>query len=62
MRYPAADFAAIARGLGCHAWRVTEDRELEPALAEAFATPGPGLLDVAVDPAAYPSQIKALRG
>ena len=62
VRYPAADFAAIARGLGCHAWRVTENRELEPALAEAFATPGPGLLDVAVDPAAYPSQIKALRG
>ena len=62
MRYPAADLAAVARGLGCRAWRVTQDAELEPALAEAFAAPGPALLDVTVDPAAYPSQLAALRG
>jgi acetolactate synthase I/II/III large subunit len=62
VRYPAVDFAAAARGLGCRAWRVDMDSPLEPVLAEAFANGGPALVDVAVDPSGYGDQLEALRG
>ena len=62
VRYPAVDFAAAARGLGCRAWRVDMETPLEPVLAEAFATGGPALIDVAVDPSGYGDQLEALRG
>ncbi len=62
MRYPATDFAAVARGFGCAALRVESLDQLVPALREAFATPGPVLLDVAVDGQAYHSLVPALRG
>jgi thiamine pyrophosphate-dependent acetolactate synthase large subunit-like protein len=62
MRYPGADFAAVARGFGCMALRVETLDQLLPALREAFATPGPVLLDVAVDGQAYHSLVPALRG
>ena len=62
VRYGAVDFAAIARGFGCRAWTVTDEAALDRALAEAFAGEGSALLDVQVDPSAYPRQIEAMRG
>ena len=40
------DFAAMARAMGVHAARVEDPAELAPALHEAFAHPGPALVDV----------------
>jgi acetolactate synthase-1/2/3 large subunit len=45
------DYAAIARGMGCRAWRVTEPGELADALAEALAPSDvPFVIDVVTDP------------
>jgi len=46
---PAIDFAALARSLGMPAERITEAGALAPALRQAFASPGPKLLDVVVE-------------
>ncbi len=46
---PAIDFAGMARGMGVTAERITEADAVAPALAAAFANPGPNLLDIAVD-------------
>lgn len=62
VRYGAVDFAAIARGFGCRVWKVADETALDRALGEAFAGDGPALLDVQVDPSAYPRQIEAMRG
>ncbi|MBL3687632.1 ubiquinone-dependent pyruvate dehydrogenase [Leucobacter zeae] len=43
------DFAAVARAVGIHGVRVTESDELEPALRQAFAHPGPALIEVVTD-------------
>jgi Thiamine pyrophosphate enzyme, C-terminal TPP binding domain len=40
------DFAAYARLLGAHGTRVTDDGELNSAIAEALAQPGPSVVDV----------------
>ncbi|HWI60948.1 MAG TPA: thiamine pyrophosphate-binding protein [Symbiobacteriaceae bacterium] len=40
------DFAAVARAFGWQAWRVESPAELEPALRQAVAHPGPALVDV----------------
>ncbi len=40
------DFAAMARAMGVHAARVEDPADLAPALREAFAHPGPALIDV----------------
>ena len=40
------DFAAMARAMGVHAARVEDPAALAPALREAFAHPGPALVDV----------------
>jgi acetolactate synthase-1/2/3 large subunit len=61
-RYPAVDFAAAARALGCRAWRVGDGDALAPVLADAFAGGGPALLDVVVDAGGYGDQLAALRG
>jgi pyruvate dehydrogenase (quinone)/pyruvate oxidase len=47
---PHPDFAAWARGCGGFGVHVAKAVDLEPALREAFAHPGPALVDVAVDP------------
>ncbi len=62
VRYPAVDFAAAARGLGCQAWAVGREDALEPALRAAFAHAGPALVDVTIDPSGYGAQLAALRG
>ncbi|MEU3624977.1 pyruvate oxidase [Amycolatopsis coloradensis] len=44
------DFAAIARGAGLHAERVTEPSRLRSALETALSHDGPALVDVVTDP------------
>jgi pyruvate dehydrogenase (quinone) len=44
------DLAAIARGTGMHALRVQRPDQLDEAIREAFAEPGPVLLDVVTNP------------
>jgi acetolactate synthase-1/2/3 large subunit len=56
------DFAAAARGFGLQAERIGARAELRPALARAFASRQPYLLDVRVDPRGYGALLKALRG
>jgi acetolactate synthase-1/2/3 large subunit len=60
--WPEADFAAAFTALGGTGLRAGNEAEYRAALATALAAAGPVLLDVQVDPASYPSQIKALRG
>lgn len=43
------DLAAYARLLGAHGIRVTADADLQPAVAEALAHPGPSVIDVVQD-------------
>jgi benzoylformate decarboxylase len=45
---PGLDFCALARGQGCEAVRIEQGEELAAALGDAFAAPGPRLIDVAV--------------
>lgn len=40
------DFAEVARAVGIHGIRVDKPRQLEDALRDAFAHPGPALVDV----------------
>jgi pyruvate dehydrogenase (quinone) len=44
------DLAAVARAMGWSAWQVSDADQLEPVTREAFATPGPVLLDVLTNP------------
>ncbi|WP_037582416.1 pyruvate dehydrogenase [Phaeacidiphilus oryzae] len=46
----AVDYASIARVCGFHGVRVTQPGEVRDALTEAFAAPGPALVDVVTDP------------
>ncbi len=46
---PPVDFAGIARSLGLEAARITDPRELKPALSSAFNRPGTKLIEVVVD-------------
>ncbi len=46
---PPVDFAGIATALGVTAVRVTEGKDIAPALAAALRRNGPTLLDVSVD-------------
>jgi benzoylformate decarboxylase len=43
---PGVDFVEVARGFGCGATRVERAADLAPALAAAFATPEPTLVEV----------------
>ena len=48
------DHTLVARAVGCAAFSADDDASLEQALADAFATAGPCLVDVMVDPHAFP--------
>lgn len=48
--FSSSDHARIAQGYGISSWRVTEPGELRGALEKAFATDGPSLVDVVVQP------------
>ena len=62
VRYAPTDFAAIAAGCGVAATRVGDVAAYREALQQALAADGPTLLDVAVDPSAYPAVIDVVRG
>jgi pyruvate dehydrogenase (quinone) len=47
---PTPDYAACARGCGGFGAHVDKPSQVADALSEAFAHPGPALVDVAVDP------------
>ena len=49
------DFAMFAQACGGRGFRVTRPAALRDTIAEALATPGPVVVDVAVDPAEIPS-------
>ena len=44
------DYAAIANAAGIHGVRVEQPGDVEPALIEALAHPGPALVDLVTDP------------
>ncbi|GAB3581686.1 pyruvate dehydrogenase [Calidifontibacter terrae] len=58
---PPVNYAAVAAALGWHAVRVEDPTQLEAAYREAFAHPGPSLIDVVTDPLALsvPPKIKS---
>lgn len=65
--FPDTDFAAIARGFGCSGLSVKDPDELAEALAVAFKTGGPVVVDVRVDELQTPElalrkHLKALGG
>jgi pyruvate dehydrogenase (quinone) len=47
---PPVNYAAIASALGIHARRVTEPKDIRPALRDALATDGPALVQLITDP------------
>ena len=46
--FKSQNFAAIASGAGIRSWRVETPEKVIPALEEAFAHPGPAVIDVVV--------------
>ncbi len=60
--FSPANFAAIAEGFGCAAYRVEAPEQLGPALRSALDQDGPALVDVVVNPHAYHEQIISIRG
>lgn len=58
VRYPAIDFAGIAKAIGWQAATVTNTDELRAALA----VPGAKLIDIRVDPSGYGDDLARLRG
>jgi len=44
------DLAAVATAMGLRAWRIEDHDDLQPVMSEAFATPGPVLLDIVTNP------------
>jgi benzoylformate decarboxylase len=48
---PGLDFVSLAAGMGCAGRRISRAAELRLALEVSFATPGPDLLEVVIDPA-----------
>lgn len=51
---PRVDFVAIARAVGADGVRVSTEQELDAALKQAMAAPGPFLVDVLIDPGESP--------
>jgi TPP-dependent trihydroxycyclohexane-1,2-dione (THcHDO) dehydratase len=44
------DYAALARALGCRAWRAETLEELDEALTQARSAPGPAVIECRVEP------------
>jgi thiamine pyrophosphate-dependent acetolactate synthase large subunit-like protein len=53
-KFKNPDFALFAQACGGTGFRVTQPDRLRDAVAQALATPGPVVVDVAVDPAELP--------
>ena len=62
VRYAPVDFAAVAAGCGLASQRPVDVTSYRDALGVALDRNGPTLLDVTVDPSAYPAVIDAIRG
>jgi acetolactate synthase-1/2/3 large subunit len=60
--FAPADFSRVAGGFGCLGLRVEKPEQLAPKMRQALAHPGPALVDVVIDPAAYHEQIISLLG
>jgi pyruvate dehydrogenase (quinone) len=58
------DFAAVARAIGLAGIRVEKPDEVDAAVEQAFATPGPVLLDVLTNPdeVSVPPQVSLSQG
>jgi pyruvate dehydrogenase (quinone) len=58
------DFAAVARAIGLTGIRVEKPDEVDAAVQQAFATPGPVLLDVLTNPdeVSVPPQVSLSQG
>ncbi len=61
-RYAASDYARIAEGFWVRALKVASLDELHAATRDAFAHPGPVLIDIETDPSGYGDQLSRLRG
>lgn len=46
MEYPEADFAAVARGMGCKGLKIENPDDLKPALKAAIDSDRPAVIDV----------------
>lgn len=62
VRWRHHDFAGTMRALGGFGASATTEQEFVTAMATALKTKGPSLIDVSIDPAGYPEQLKAMRG
>ena len=60
--WPRSDFARVAEGFGCRAWKVDNIDSYKIALSEASNLKGTRVIDVWVDPQGYQEQLKSLRG
>jgi pyruvate dehydrogenase (quinone) len=47
---PATNYAAVAQAMGFHAVQVTDPKQIESAYRQAFAHPGPALVELITDP------------
>jgi acetolactate synthase-1/2/3 large subunit len=54
LSHPTPDFTQLSNGLGVPARRVTTAAELDRALREAYAEPGPHLIEAIVPPIVPP--------
>jgi acetolactate synthase-1/2/3 large subunit len=54
LSHPTPDFTQLSTGLGVPARRVTTAAELDRALREAYAEPGPHLIEAIVPPVIPP--------
>jgi acetolactate synthase I/II/III large subunit len=62
VRYAPINFAAVAAGCGLYVERAVDAASYRRAMEHALTRPGPTLIDVAVDPSAYPAILNAIRG
>ena len=60
--YAPTDFATIGTGFGIRSETVARADTYRDAFAKSLAHDGPTLLDVTVDPSAYPAILTAVRG
>lgn len=60
--WPRYNFAQAAEGLGWKGYSVETPEAYRAAMASALKDKGPVLIDVIVDPAGYPGQLRSLRG
>jgi len=62
VRWQHHNFAATMSALGGFGVSVSTEQEFVAAMEQALITKGPSLIDVSIDPAGYPEQLKAMRG